>query len=694
MTPNRNHALTDLLAQARARIRMLAFMRGACSGAIAAIILGVLALWRGWSASPVALAGAVMAIVAGVITARSTANQRVEIAATIERQQSQNNLLVTATELLDQGDSDRYVTARVLDAASQRATEVHLPTIFPARRALVTTGALIILWLGTIAAVASHPSTSIPLAIEAATATGTNIASLDVLISPPAYLGVDPTHLRNASHIDAIEGSRIEVRIASAANSVSAETLDGALHVSKTGRNLYATSMVAHSDGYIALQSLGPAGQTTDRRMVSIGVTPDAPPRVKITTPGRDLHINDSTSVIDIAIEADDDHALASLTLKYTRVSGSGEQFTFSEGVIASTIDKVDARTWHAHARLALATLKLNRGDMVVYRAIATDGRPGAAPVLSDAFIVEINAPGDERKAGFAADDEQDKYALSQEMVIQKTRELIARAPRMVPDSVHDAAMLLAAEQRSVRAEFVFMMGGEVAEDVIDAADANELHEEAEAQGEADLAAGRAVNKSHIALVDAIRAMSQANTALTAFDLQSGLEAERRALTSLQAAFSHTRYILRGLTQHEQLDMTRRLSGQMAGAEASAAAATSAVESARTTTLRAALAAIDTLRRARAFDETTSGRAAAIGLNVNRAGPSDPLAKKAAQLLTDASSAMLRKNESAARTTLDSAALTVATMLRSTQPETVSAAPASLRGLAGALRDALRVRNP
>src|ERR1043166_6240538 len=98
---------------------------------------------------------------------------------------------------------------------------------------------------------------------------------------------------------------------------------------------------------------------------------------------------------------------------------------------------------------------------MGVYRALARDGRPGVAPTESDAWIIDITAPGMIAAAGFSMDETENKYALSQQMVILKTERLIAKASSLPPDSVSAQAQLIAAEQRAVRAEFVFMMGGE-----------------------------------------------------------------------------------------------------------------------------------------------------------------------------------------------------------------------------------------
>jgi hypothetical protein len=114
------------------------------------------------------------------------------------------------------------------------------------------------------------------------------------------------------------------------------------------------------------------------------------------------------------------------LKLHYTRVAGSGENFTFTEGDVPVEITRASDRGWTARASWPLGPLALEPGDMLIYRGVATDRRPGAPPAESNALIVEIAAPGALPSEGFAIDDRQDKYAISQQMVIVNTERLLA----------------------------------------------------------------------------------------------------------------------------------------------------------------------------------------------------------------------------------------------------------------------------
>ena len=224
---------------------------------------------------------------------------------------------------------------------------------------------------------------------------------------------------------------------------------------------------------------------------------------------------------------------------------------------------------------------------------------------------------------GFSMDDQQDKYALSQQMVILKTERLLAAATKMAADSVSSQAQTIAAEQRAVRAQFVFMMGGELAEEVIAAAGLTDLNEEAEAAGEADLAAGRMLNRGRVALVQAIRFMSRANASLNATDVTKALTEEKAALIYLQQAFSRTRYLLRALTQRERLDLSRRLTGVLATAARDTRAAAEPVADPRLSALRRALANIATLAAGPSLDRDPAASVSALAQRILEVDPSD-----------------------------------------------------------------------
>ena len=412
-----------------------------------------------------------------------------------------------------------------------------------------------------------------------------------------------------------------------------------------------------------------------------------------LTSPGRDLFFSTVPASVPVAITAEDDLALGSVELRYTAVSGSGERFTFVERTVPVTLTRATARTWSASGTWSLAQLELAPGDLVVYRAIATDRRPGAPPVESESYVIEVVTPGAIAAEGFAADDQRDRYAASQQMVILKTERLLARRASLPPDSLSQESRMLSAEQRQVRAEFVFMMGGEVEDLAAEAAGTLELNEVAEAEAEGDLLAGRLQNQGRVDMMRAIRAMSRASAALTDANLDQALRDERVALDNLMRAFARSRFILRALTQRERIDLDRRLSGSLnrtSGLSGPVAEGAPPGEVAGLRRLLAELAALSSgdsaaVRGARAVDATVALLRTAPGSDTLRA-----LAARVQDVARD-----LQAGPEVRRARVDSLVRQVVTLVAVALPLARDDVESPVTGaLDGALRDALARRSP
>jgi hypothetical protein len=235
-------------------------------------------------------------------------------------------------------------------------------------------------------------------------------------------------------------------------------------------------------------------------------------------------------------------------------VSGSGEQFSFIDGEIPLVISRNGERDWKGSAVRTLADLALAEGDMLVYRAVAADQRPGGGEGSSDAFYIEVSKLGVAAGDAFTLPEQETRYALSQQMLIVKTDRLNQRRASLNDAEFAEAAQSLAVEQRMIRSEFVFMLGGEIQD------------EEVEAEQSVEIQAGRLVNRGQRDIRAATVAMSQAEKLLTGANTVEALKAERAAVEALQRAFARDRYILRALASRSQLDFRRRLTANAADA--------------------------------------------------------------------------------------------------------------------------------
>jgi hypothetical protein len=665
----------------------------AADGAALALVLAAasLALWR---VDDVSIASVVvgMAAAVGATVALAFARRNSQaVARAVEQRASHcRNVIVTAAELLDRPERSHSYVSRVVIADAARMTQsLSATALFPSRRSIARVAGGAIACAIVLLLTSARPSASRAHSIE--TSNVATIDRVDVIVTPPVYTGRPKRNLRDPSRIEAIAGSRIQIEVRGVAASLSFETLSGPRPANSSEPGVFSAELIADADGYIAMEPRTTAGSAGARRLIGLSVTPDASPRVRITLPVGDLIVPDTSRRIDVSIESSDDFGLASLKLRYTKVSGSGERFTFTEGEVPLAVTRDSAKAWRGRGTLALSTFGLSQGDMLVYRGVAADARPGATPAESDTYIVEIAAPGGVAAAGFAIDDERDRYGLSQQMVIVKTERLIAKRSSLSPDSLRIEALTIAAEQRAVRAEFVFMMGGELAEEVMEAAGLGDLDETKEAEAEDDILAGRLANRGRIELVRAIRSMSRAATGLTSSDLEKALADEKAALGYLQGAFARARYILRALTERERLDLSRRLSGSLLGVLRDSRPPQQGVIDSTAVTLRRVLADVAALGGTVELSGDEAARAARLAQEVLRADASSSALQNVASSLAAASRFIEGRDLINARRTLGIAAAALSASLRTHLPAAPRRArPLELEQLNGALIDALR----
>lgn len=483
------------------------------------------------------------------------------VALTIERRAgSLDNLVVTAEEVANsRGPSVHPAIREDLYAAAGARLSTTRPAAVQPLGAAMTFAAVAV--LAMTALMLRLPFAPLAPAIAAdrspdGPADAARPGDLRVTVTAPQYVQRPPTTTVNPTMVTAIEGSRVRLELIHPAGDVMLLGLDGrALPFGASGNG--AVLEIAATDSMpLMIRHTAAAGVRTDR-LVQLRVQPDQRPVVAIREPAKDLIFPDGTGQFPVRIDARDDVALRSLSLHYTRVSGSGEAFTFEEGEWPIAIEREGAGNWVGRATFSLAGLKVQDGDTVVYRAMARDARPGADPSTSDTYLIEIGRLAGVASTGFALPAERDRQAISQQILIIKTERLHAGRGKLSAEALREQAQLLAIEQRMVKAEFVFMTGGEVQDEVEEATHAHELAE------------GRLENSGQAELLTAIREMSRAEARLNAAETAPALEFERAALTALQRAFDRRRYLLRTLPERARIDTSRRLTGDLGEARSS-----------------------------------------------------------------------------------------------------------------------------
>jgi hypothetical protein len=522
------------LGTVRLRLQLLVVARALAIGG--ALFGAVMVTVRLKADAPGMMEGLVVGVLGAVVVMVSQWRiNAASVAQTIEAHDGTlDNLIITAAELSVQ---PRPVPAEIRDAIFTQA-ENRIATVDPARVVPLAQPAgvavAVIIGCALLASVGPRTGRAVPGAI-AGTSEAPAAGAISVRITPPAYTARPIETLIDPVQVTTIAGSRVRIE---------------------------SESRVLRE--WVAVESAGlelRVGNDRPARFLSVIVVPDTPPSVRIGEPGRDTALATGTGTLTIGVDSRDDLGLASLALRFTKVSGGGENVTFTEGAIPVAIERVSAREWRGRAEWPLDGLALAEGDVLVYRAVARDANPAGAPVQSDAFLVEIGRSSEIVSAGFALPTEDRKYAISQQMVIYKTEQLLASVGKSPPSPIRgfgetgsskpegwlEQSRMIAIEQRMVRAEVVFLSGGDVQDEVEEAAHSHELAE------------GRLENRGRAEMVRAINFMSRAEAQLNDGRAEAALVLERQALASLERALDRRRYFLRTLPDRARIDTTRRL---------------------------------------------------------------------------------------------------------------------------------------
>lgn len=651
-------------------------------------VVGAYLLWRDVALlSVLALILAAACVAATAWAARCAA--RVPIGHALEAQVPHSrNLLRTALSLAANESTamhtDPGVRALVLQRAHALASTLDVRTIFPFATvqlalSLAASAALLVLApvlrTSVVDRAESASNSTLP---SGDTARVFAIDDVQLRVTPPAYLGRPDSSYTNPTRVSVPTDARVQVRVAALrADSVVLESSESRLRFTGAG-DAFTTTWRATDDEVLAVQAYH--GDLVARAFVGVTVVRDADPRVRISAPGRDLVLPRGDTTLRLVVSADDDHALGSLTLRYTRVSGSGERYAFVEGELPLDIRRLDAARWEARADWSLTALALEPGDVVVYRAIATDRRPNAPAIESDAWIAEVMTGRGDGAAGFAVDVGELRYALSQQMIVMRIERLLAARDSLgtaLRDEVFaERARNVAVEQRRVRAEFVFLLGGELSEEVAAEDNMGDLNEHQHAEVEADLSTGRVRNEGRQAVQAAIRAMSRTASALADTALVPALAQAREAVTQLEIAFTRARFLMRPLAERDRIDPTRRLTGALAGVASNEQPRSLPLDDAVRESLTAVLRELARAARHAGGGDHAMSRESADALQllagmVLRTRAADPVTQEIALALNTAASAARQGDARAVTASRDQAARLLNALLSAQAPDAV-----------------------
>ncbi|MBD0324927.1 MAG: hypothetical protein ICV68_00765 [Pyrinomonadaceae bacterium] len=519
---------------------------------------------------------------------------------------SRRNVLVTLCENLESmaiADGAAYMLARLYGQAQAEMAAIDESRIAPRREAArgalaLSFVLLLVLGLRVIAptAFALEARRVLWLASDETAArpsgpSGANmnemggiiaIEELRVRVVPPAYTGLGAEESQDDAAVRTLAGSEIEVTLR-ASGTVSGATLNfngEAAAMRAEGKGRFSGSFVATTSGALEARVLADDALLAPAPIVcAVEVYADAPPEAHITEPNGDQLLRSvPAEAINVRWTARDDLGLAGARLKYIKSRGEGDAAKFTSGEISlGGIEQASAREWRGAAALDLARLGMQPGDTLVFWIEARDRNPSANNMgRSASLAINIRAPEAARlNLSDLLPNEIGRFLLSQRQIIIKTEKLHSERARLVRDEFIKRANEIAADQREFKNSFNDYIKTE-----------GEAHEEEAGAGRSDAGVEervRAAEDERTAthyhgipeppqgapasvreMVYAIRAMWDAEDALSAGDTTKALVHEREALARLKRAQTAVRYIPPIVARSKPVDLKRRYAGELA----------------------------------------------------------------------------------------------------------------------------------
>lgn len=541
----------------------------------------------------------------------------VEMAREIERAAGlDENALVTYAESSEQGTDSSgaqpYMLARLEGQARRVLGKIERRIIAPRRKAARAASLLFVslLFIFTAALVAPHAfvlevrriiglgGDEIIARKNGSRAEAGNLESaapaieeFRVRVVPPAYSGLSAEDAVGDAPVRALAGSQIEVELrgTGAFESVTLSFGGAAQEMRALGDGAYQGSFTAQASGAFEARLIAAENLLAPPPIVrAVEVYPDRAPEARINEPAGDQLLRALPAApVSVRWSAEDDLGLADVVLKYIRSRGEGDAAQFTGGSIApGNIERAGARAWQGGASLDLARLGLQPGDTLVYWIEARDRNPAANNTgRSASLAIAIAAPEPVKlNLGDLGPNEIGRFLLSQRMIVIKTEKLHRERARLPRAELQSRAQDIAAEQREFKNSFNDYIKTEGAEG--SAGDAHKHEGEAavdEKQEAAEMEARvrRAEDERtgpHMHgipepptgapqnvrdLVYAIRAMWDAEEALSLTDTSKALTHEREALARLKRAQSAVRYVPPVVARSKPIDLKRRYAGEL-----------------------------------------------------------------------------------------------------------------------------------
>ncbi|HSU14569.1 hypothetical protein [Longimicrobium sp.] len=277
-------------------------------------------------------------------------------------------------------------------------------------------------------------------------------------VAPPAYAGQGDADGRGDEPLQALAGSRVRLRSAffDRWDAVRAVRIGGGqLPVHRSGGEWAVEWTQSANERGISLEALA-HGEVVARRVVPVTVVPDRAPDVQLTAPEQDLVLASGHGRIPVRATAADDYGVGPFALAWSRTRGSGETFQYVEGVWQFGSLRRGGKTAAGELVLDLDAMKLEPGDVIHVRAVATDRNDVTGPgeSVSRTRMIRIARPEEMDRVntdvGFPLEMPKDPL-LSQRMLLIRTERLRAQHGRIPEPEYRAKAAEIASDQERLR---------------------------------------------------------------------------------------------------------------------------------------------------------------------------------------------------------------------------------------------------
>lgn len=432
------------------------------------------------------------------------------------------------------------------------------------------------------------------------------IESLYVRVVPPSYSGLSVEEAAGDAPIRVLAGSQIEVDLLAHGRLAGATLGFGGAtsQMRALGEGRYSGSFLVDASGAFEARVIADEDDVPAPFVRAVEVYTDIPPEVHITEPASDQLLRGvPVRPVSVRWTARDDIGLADVVLKYIRSRGERDAAQFVNGNLPLLgIERTSTREWHGGAAIDLARLGLQAGDTLVYWIEARDRNPSANNTgRSASLAIAIIAPEPVKlNLGDLGPNEIGRFLLSERMIIIHTEKLHNERPRLAHKELLRRAGEIAAEQRDFKNSFSDYMRLEGAGEVRH--DANSVEPDSVEERVREAADERTSVHMHGIpdppagspssvrdMVYAIRAMWDAEDALSLGDTAKALVYEREALTRLKRAQLAVRYVPPVFARSKPIDLKRRYAGELNEIKTRLERLSRPSESKETASLRAAL---------------------------------------------------------------------------------------------------------